>query len=415
MLLLPPLQDKDQSSAETIRNLNRAQVLESIRNNPLISYSELVDRIPLSRATVVSIVNELLELGLLQKVGRAVSTGGRPPAMLEYHPEAKLAVGVTMFDNEIKAVLTDIEGSPQKVIERVWEGQRLTDLVYRMTEAVQDVTDSVDQRRLVGVGVGLPGVIDANRGVILEYVTVRRLMDNPIDARQMMEDALHLPVIAANRSRSAALGEIQTGVAQRIKDLIYLSIGRGIVAGIVLGGDLFFGTSFTAGEIGHNTVIAGGPLCGCGNYGCLEMYASESAIVARAISEARSSPNSLLRQMVNSNLQLISIDLIIECARQGDQAALNIINETGSYIGIALSSALNILNPQMIVLGGPIGCKAGNLLVEPTVREIERHALPTSLSCVKIVAGSENTVSAAIGSAVLMLKNTPVDRIFSKK
>ena len=404
--------EKEQSSAETIRNLNRSQVLEVFRKTHTISYVDLVEKVTLSRATVASIVNEMLEIGLLQKIGQAASTGGRRPTLLGYHPEAKMAVGVTMFDNEIKAVLTDMEGTPIKLLERPWDGLRFEDLISKMIDAVQDLCASVDPQRLLGVGTGLPGVVDVDHGTIVEYVTARRRIDTPIEVRRVMEEALRLPVIVANRSRTAALGELQVGVGRGMKNLVYLSIGHGIVAGVVLGGDLYFGTNFSSGEIGHNSVAPDGPLCGCGNRGCLEMFASDNAIVARAIEKAREAPHSLLRQEFNNNLMLFTTDIIFECARQEDPTALEIMNETGMYIGIALSGALNILNPQMVVLGGPIGCKAGRLLLDPMIREVGRHALPMSLSCVQIVSGSENTETATIGAAVLALKNTSIERIF---
>ena len=407
-------QERDISSAEAIRNLNRAQVLEVVRNHSPISHSDLVAMVQLSRATVSSIVSEMLEMGLFVKVGQAASTGGRRPTLLGYHPEARTAVGVTMFDNEIKAVLTDLEGAPLRFLKRPWDGQRFEDLVCQMTETVQELCLPEDFVHVLGVGAGLPGVVDVARGTIVEYVTAGRHMDAPIEARRMMEEALNLPVIVANRSRTAALGEMQVGVGKDVNNLFYLSIGRGIVAGIVFQGDIYFGTNFSAGEIGHNTVVPNGPICGCGNRGCLEMFASDSAIIARVIAKAREVPDSLMRQAVNEgNLQLLTVDIILDCAQQGDPGARNVLNETGVYLGIALSDALNILNPQMIVLGGPIGCKAGALLLEPTIREIERHALPMSLSCVQIVAGSEGTESAAIGAAVLALKNTSIERIFA--
>lgn len=414
MLTFTLLQGKDISSAEAIRNLNRAQVLDAIRSLHPISYGDLVAKVQLSRTTISSIVNEMFDLGLIVKVGQAASTGGRRPILVGYNPAAKMAVGATMFDNEIKAVLTDLEGAPLKFEKRPWSGTRLEDLVEQMNETVLTVCSAADYSRILGVGVGLPGVVDVAEGRIVEYVTTGRQMDGPIEVRQMMEDALHLPVIVANRSRTAALGEMKMGVGQDVHNLFYLSIGRGIVAGLVFNDDIFLGTNYSAGEIGHNTVVADGALCGCGNHGCLEMYASDRAIVAQAIANARKMPDSLLRQVVrDGNLQMLTLDLILDCARQGDAAALEVINETGKYIGIALSDAINILNPEMIVLGGPIGGKAGLFLLEPITREVERHALPMSLACLQIVSGSEGSESAAIGAAVLAIKSTTIERIFS--
>jgi glucokinase len=141
------------------------------------------------------------------------------------------------------------------------------------------------------------------------------------------------------------------------------------------------------------------------------MYASENAIVAQAIAKARAMPDSAMRQVTRGNLQLLTADHIIECARQGDRAAVEVLNETGTYLGIALSATINILNPQVLVLGGPIGCKAGSLLLEPTMREIECRTLSIPLSVVRIVAGSIDAEAIAIGAAVLALKHTHINRV----
>lgn len=402
------------SSAEAIRNLNRQQVFNALRQNDPISRRELVDLVPLSRATVSSIVKEMTESGILQEVGLAASTGGRRPTLLGYQPEAKLAVGITMFDDSIKAVLTDLEGEPVRFLERKSSGLYIEELIREMINTVEELCNSIDRRRVLGLGVGLPGVVDVDRGLILEHISRGRSIGAPIQARQMFEDSLGIPSVISNRSRAAVLGEMQIGVAKGYHNVLYLFIGRGIVASIVINGDIFFGPSFSAGEIGHMTVVPEGHLCGCGNYGCLEMYASDSALVARAIAAARSLPESIMRNMTHrGNLQVLSSDDVIKAAQLGDAAAIEALNETGRFLGIALSSAVNLLNPELLILGGPIGCKAGSLLIEPVRQEIERHTLSIPLSILGMVSGSEETKSAAIGAAVLALKSAPIEAIFA--
>jgi N-acetylglucosamine repressor len=403
---------EDITSAEAIRAMSRAQVLRALRERAPISRSELAQHVPLSRATISSIVNELLGNGLLQEAGLALSTGGRRPALLSYQPEAKMALGVTIFNNEVIAVLTDLEGHPLRYCTRPWTGLSPEDLIRTMIGVVQEICQSVDCQRILGIGVGLPGVVDVAKGT-LEISVSMGWMGRRVEVRRMMEEALHLPTIVANRSRVAALGELQVGVARGVSNLLYVYIGQGIAAGIVFDDSIYFGASSSAGEVGHNTVVADGPLCQCGNRGCLEIYASENAIIARAIAKARAVPESAMRQVIKGNPQLLTTDLIMDCARQGDAAALEVLNETGTYLGIALSATLNMLNPQMLVLGGPIGCKAGVLLLEPTVREIERRTLFIPLSAARIVSGSTETEGIAIGAAVLALKHTHINRIFA--
>jgi len=402
------------SSAEAIRNLNRQQVFDALRQNAPISRRELVDLVPLSRATVSSIVKEMTESGIVQEVGRAASTGGRRPILLGYRPEAKLAVGVTMFDDSIKAVLTDLEGEPVRFLERKSSGLYTEELIREMIDTVDELCGSIERRRVLGLGAGLPGVVDVDRGLIMEHISRGRSIGAPIEARQMFEESLGMPSVISNRSRAAVLGEMQHGVAKGYHNVLYLFIGRGIVASIVINGDIFFGPSFSAGELGHTTVVPEGLLCGCGNRGCLDMYSSESALVARAIAAARGLPDSIMRSMVHGgNLQLLSSDHVVKAAQLGDAAAIEALDETGRFLGIALSSAINLLNPELLILGGPIGCTTGRLLIEPVRREIERHTLSIPLSVLDIVSGSEETKSAAIGAAVLALKGAPIEAIFA--
>jgi N-acetylglucosamine repressor len=404
--------ERSTSSAEAIRNLSRGEVLDAVRRYSPISRSRLVQEVPLSRATISSIVNEMLDLGLLSEAGLARSTGGRRPTLLEYHPEARTAVGVTMFGAQVTAVLTDLDGRPVERQERQWNGRSPESLVDVMIQTVQDVCALTDRGRVLGVGAGLPGVVDVARGTVVGAVSMGWNGD-PVEARRLMEEAVGLPVIVVNRSRVAALGELRARADRDIRSLVYAFVGQGIVAGIVLDGEIYFGTSFAAGEIGHTTVVADGPLCGCGNHGCLETFASEGAIVARAIARAREVHDSTMHQATGGNLQLLTLEAIVKCARDGDAAALEVLEETGMYLGIALAGAVNILNPEMLVLGGPVGCSAGDLLLEPVVGELKRRTLSIPLAAVQVVAGSEETERAAIGAAVLVLESAHIEHIFS--
>jgi N-acetylglucosamine repressor len=409
----------DMHSAEAVRNVSRAEVLNVVRHQSPISVGEIAHRIPRSRATVSDIVREMLAVGLIRRVGLADSTGGRRPILLEYDPCAGVVVGATMFDNEVTAILTDLDGRPLRRHACAWSGLRPEDLLQSIIDAARIVSEGIEHSRILGIGIGLPGVIDVGRGT-LDLCVSMGWTDGPVEARRIVEEALHMPAHIANRSRIAALGEVQTGVAQGMTDVLYVFIGRGIVAGIVLDNEIYFGAGSSAGEIGHNSVAPDGPLCKCGNRGCLEMYASADAITARAIARARVFPDSLMRspdavsgrRTVRGNLQALTIDDVIECARHGDVAAIETLDETGTYLGIALSAVLNTLNPQMLVLGGPVGIRAGALLLEPTVREIERRTLPSPLSSVRIVSGSSDTECAAVGAAALVLKNLPIERLF---
>ena len=162
---------------------------------------------------------------------------------------------------------------------------------------------------------------------IIEISVSKGWLDQPIAVQEYLETALHLPVHVVNRSRVAALGEYQVGVGKSVPDLLYLFVGQGIAVGIVLDGKLYLGTGSAAGEAGHISVEPDGPLCACGNRGCLEVFATEAAIMARARAFAREDTEGLLYRAVAEDLDRLTIQQVLEAAKQGDKASMKALTE----------------------------------------------------------------------------------------
>lgn len=402
---------RELTASSLVRSRNRGEVWRAMRSGVPLSLGELANQTGLSRATISAITREMLQTGIVEPLGPASSSGGRPPALFRYRPEARLAAGVVMFDDQIAAVLTDLEGRPLRYIRHPWQGTDARVLLQRIVEVVTQLLAGYDRERLLGFGVGLPGVIDVPSGQVLLCISMG-WMGEPIPVRSELTKALGLPVFVANRSRMAALGELRTGVGRGLDSLLYLFLGKGVVSGLAFARGIYFGASSTAGEIGHTTLVPDGPLCSCGNRGCLELYTSESAIVAAAIERGRADGTSLLRRETHGNLQLLTIDTVLACAREGDPAAVATLDEVGAQVGLTLASALNMFNPQMLVIGGPIGTKAGPLLLDPITRELERRTLPLTLAAVQVVTGSPEDECAVLGAAALVLDAVSVDHIF---
>jgi predicted NBD/HSP70 family sugar kinase len=190
-------------------------------------------------------------------------------------------------------------------------------------------------------------------------------------------------------------------------------LGQGIVAGIVINGNLYFGSGFDSGEIGHVSIDPNGLLCACGNYGCLEAYASESAILAHARSIARKLQDSQLQGLVDGDLEKLSLDHILLAARTGDPAATEVISGVGKKIGFAVSILINLFAPELVILGGPIGTSAGDLLLTAVMTEASNRTRPRSYKRTKIVTGSLGVEALAIGAAILAINNVPIDVIYS--
>jgi glucokinase len=323
-----------------------------------------------------------------------------------------MAMGLVLFDNKIQAVLTDMEGNPvSDYLQISMPGAEAELMLESMKEAAEQLLKGVRRDRVLGVGVGVPGIVDFGTGII-EISVSKGWLEGGIKVREFLESALGLPVYVANRSRVAALGEYQVGMGYGVSNLIYLFLGQGIVAGTVIDGRLYLGPGSSAGEIGHVSVVPDGPLCDCGNHGCLEVYATEAAILARARALAKEEPGSLLQRAVDSHLERLTVEHVIQSARQGDACALAVLDEAGTQVGVAVSTLINLFNPEMVIIGGPIGSLAGQLLLDPVIKEAQRRALSRPFNMTKIVNGTLGTKAVAIGAAVLAINHTPVDAVF---
>ena len=400
-----------ESSSRIARRISRSEVLDVIRSEKLISRSKLARMVSVSRATVSGIVSELLQAGVLEEVGEGVSTGGRRPIKLRYRPDSRMVVGVVLFHNRILAALTDMEGNPLNYLEIPIYEMTPESLLCSMKEAALQILEGVPRDRVLGVGAGTPGLVDFETGVI-EISVSRGWLEGGVRVREFLERELELPVYVANRSRVAALGEYQVGVGRGISNLIYLFLGQGIVAGVVIDGQLYLGSGSGSGEIGHVSVEPEGPLCDCGNRGCLECYATEAAILARARSIARENVDSFLQQVVDGHLERLTMDQVIQAARQDDPSALAVLADVGTKVGFAVSILIDLFDPEMVIIGGPIGSSAGEFLLPPVIREAQLRTLTRSLRRTRIVVGELGTKAVAIGAAVLAINHTPVDAVF---
>jgi len=230
---------------------------------------------------------------------------------------------------------------------------------------------------------------------------------------ELIEKELGMTALIANRSKVGALAELWCDPQPGVSELIYISIGTGVAAGIVHGGKLYLGPNSSAGELGHVTVAADGPLCPCGNRGCLQQLVSGLAIANRAREQMRMSRGTLLRTLVGEHPERMNAQLVFEAATQGDAAALEVVQEVAQYLGIAIANLVNLLNPQLIVLGGPVGQRA-QVLLDPLQREVKRRAMSYPLAATRIVISNLGPYADAVGASVLVLQRAS-EMIFAHK
>jgi len=396
---------------ELLKEINLSRAFEILKSARILSRPELAQQTGLSRATSAVLMEDLLRAGVAKHVGLGDSTGGRPPALLEFNPDAAYALGARMVDHRWGIVITNLDG---KVLHRLDEpilNHTPDAAVVALQEGVKTIIAQVDKQRILpAIGLGTPGLVDMTSGVIKTAVDVG-WFEVPI--RAMVEEKLGFRTFVANRSRVGALAEYWHGKERGVQEIIYVSIGTGIAAGIVHEGKLYSGANSSAGELGHITILPDGPVCRCGNRGCLQQLVSEPAIADRARARLREGGDTILWTLVGNYPERVSAEIVFQAAVQQDKLATEIVLETARYLGIALANLVNLFNPERIILGGPVG-QASQVLLDPLMEEVRRRAIAYPLSVVKIETSALGQDASAIGAAVLVLQQAS-ELIFNGK
>jgi glucokinase len=252
---------------------------------------------------------------------------------------------------------------------------------------------------LEGVGIGAPGPLDTRTGVIALTPNLG-WVNMPLRAR--LGDALQLAAALDNDANCAVLGETWVGAATGGRFVLGVTIGTGIGGGIVLDGRLHHGASDCAGEIGHITIDMDGRRCGCGNYGCLEAYASGPAIAMRAIEQVRSGGESRLADLVGGDLDAVTAQTVYQAATAGDDLARDVVRATAQYLGTGIANLLNIFNPDLVVIMGGV-TQAGDRLFEPLRRVVAQRAFTPAVNACRIVPGTLGGLAGVYGAAKMFL------------
>jgi glucokinase len=268
-------------------------------------------------------------------------------------------------------------------------------------ESLADARPAADGEPLdvAGVGIGAPGPLDTRNGIVL---LTPNLGWRNFPLRDRVRDAVGLPATLDNDANCAIFGEWWRGAAANAEIVVGLTIGTGIGGGIVFDGEIFHGASDIAGEIGHMTIDSTGRRCKCGNYGCLEAYASGTAIAERAVEGLQSGALSRLGTYVDGDLSSITAQIVYDAARDGDEYALEVIHDTARFLGAGVASLINIFNPEMIVICGGVTA-AGGRLFKPLAAEVARRAFRPAVERCRIVPGSL-TGTAGVYGAVAAFK-----------
>lgn len=375
-------------------------IFDLLRDSERTTRTELAARSGLSKATVSEVTAGLLARGFIREVGKLQPGRGRSQVLLEFDPTVRLVLGAQFSDTACTVVLTDLRARPLHRATRPLTGTDPERFIEALCACVEELQAQAEAP-ILGLGVGVPGSVDPGGRTVTLSVPYD-WKDVPI--ADLLEARLGVSALVANRAKVAALGELWQGEHAGIDDLVYAFVGGGIVAGIIVNGSLYFGSAGGAGELGHVTVLPDGTVCGCGNRGCLHTLASESAILRAVRTKARELDQSTpLAELSGNQLGRITLDLLLQAAARGDAIVLEAITEAGTYLGLALANLVNLLNPQRIVIGGPVAL-FGDVLLDAIRREVRRRALWDALAGLTIVSSALGEEAGPIGGAALFLE-----------
>ncbi|MFP3916386.1 ROK family transcriptional regulator [Lysinibacillus telephonicus] len=341
-----------------VKKKNKELVLRTITSLAPLSRADIAQNSGLNKATVSSLVNELIDEEFIYESGPGESSGGRRPVMLLFNERAGYSIGIDIGVNYILGVVTDLMGNI--IFEKNITVRNLSfkEHISLVKETIHILIQNTPQSRygVIGIGIGVPGIVDKS-GKVLH---APNLNWKDVNLKEILEQEFDYPITIENEANAGAYGEMRFGVGQDCTNILYVSNGIGIGLGIILNGELYRGINGYAGESGHMVIVANGEKCTCGNLGCWEAYASEHALLKNAENCG-----------ISSNPTL---EELIQKAEEKNTDTIELFQDIGFYIGTGVSNLIKTFNPQKIIIGNRLAM-AKHLLEKPIVDSVRKQAL----------------------------------------
>lgn len=380
------------------------ELIDLIRKFGELSKGDLVSFTDHSRTKITSSINSLISKKIIIENLASEYSGGRRSKTFSLNGDLGLLSGVDIGATGIDLALANLS---QKVIARHREEVPVLEGPVKVLSRVCDILESLlrenarDPSTLRGIGIGIPGPVDFSNGTVVSPPIMPGWDRFPI-IQSVQQRFPTANVVIDNDVNVMALGETSQGVGRGIENLIFVKIGIGIGAGIICNGKIYRGANGCAGDIGHISIDKNGPLCHCGNCGCLEAMAGGPAIAERSLELARSGKSPILQKLFDRNGGRLSAEDVGNAARAGDPGSIEIIRDSGLKVGDVLAGLVNFYNPDMIVIGGGVS-NLGNLLLSSIRQAVLNRSLPLATSNLDIVFSRIGEDAGVIGAAHLAM------------
>ncbi|MBU1049898.1 ROK family transcriptional regulator [Candidatus Bipolaricaulota bacterium] len=363
---------------ELVRNQNRALVINLLRLHGPLSRSEVSDRTGLAPSALTRLSRDLLADGVVIETGKSDSTGGRPAVLVSLNPEYSRSIGMKVERSRVLAAAVDLTGVIREKASVLFDAPPSP---AKVIDTVDKLVKKLSFERILGVGISISGFVDPATGMDL-YSPILGWRNVPL--RDPIFERTGLPVWIENDVNALALGERWYGAGRNFSHFICITVGEGIGAGVVIGGEIYRGAFGGAGELGHITINPDGPVCRCQERGCLEVYASDYFLGEEA-----------------SRLGFTNIQGLIDAGRDGNADAKVAFARMGRYLGFGAKNLVNLLNPEAIILGGE-RMDASDLFLPSIEDEVRRHSFPSEADRLQIVPTELGADGFLIGSATLV-------------
>ncbi len=391
----------------TLREYNHLLVLNSVRLQGPAARVSLAQQTGLSKTTVSSIIDQLLQDELVTEGDfiDAAATGGRRPILVQFNEDIGLVLGIEVGYSTLTLITTNLAGQVKSVWNEPFDFTTPPATCLAMLSAAIRIfmaRAELQWDQILGIGIGITAPVNARTHSLL-YPPGEHSWDG-VDIAAVISQQFQVPVHVDNNANLAALSEGRYGVGKPFSDFVYISIGRGIGGGLIRNQQIYRGALGAAGEIGHLQLVENGPLCICGKRGCLDTLADNAAIIEDATqgkSLARVAPRAHVSPSL-ANIDEPDINDIIHAAETGEMSARLALQQAGRYIGAAVAMVINLLNPEVVILDGPT-VRTGRYLMDAVQEESARHSLPAIWPATKIIPGQLGDLAVPLGAATVVI------------
>ncbi|SHF69780.1 Sugar kinase of the NBD/HSP70 family, may contain an N-terminal HTH domain [Salegentibacter echinorum] len=405
----------DEEKIAQINNVERKKFLQKLKIikhlflNGETSNAEVCQRFNVSLPTSMSLLNQLLEEGILVKKGRGKSEGGRKPDLYGLVENSFFVVSIHIERFSIKLALLD--NNHTIIVQNSWSKDistenNIVDQLYEWTEILLKEAN-VKLSQVMGVGISMPGLVSAEAGKNFSYYLSEQ---EPESLQDKFEDKFKTPVALLNDAKSSCLAEFRFGGARNKNNVLVISMDWGIGLGIIMGGKMHSGESGFAGEFGHIPMNEDGLLCHCGKRGCLETEASGLALVRKTKEGLEAGQTSVLNNLNKEELQKLEPETIIEAANKGDQFAINTLSEIGINLGKGIAILVQIFNPELIILEGKIS-QARQFITTPIQQSMNTYCMMQLKERTTLELSKLGDNSSIYGGTIAVMDNIFKDQV----